>query len=140
MSAYRVLIPARAATASQIPAGAAVLLGARADARATYALAEELATGRMVHSCAVRVPGAGYAVWWDGQFRNASGGMNQAQFLAHATGQVYVPPAPRTPPPVGPCPRCGKDVRWKLVPTAAPYAHKRDVGEEGGRGQKISCS
>lgn len=140
---YRVLIPAREATASQIPPGAAVLLAAARSAgrevRATYALAEERATGRMVHSCAVRVKGVGYATWWDGTFHGASGNMNQAQFLAAVTGEAYLPPAPRTPPPTGPCPRCGRPVRWKTTSPPAPYRHQRELGGEGGRGQKVTC-
>jgi hypothetical protein len=31
-------------------------------------------------------------------------------------------------------------VRWKLKPKAEPYAHLREQGGEGGRGQKIDCA
>jgi hypothetical protein len=142
-SQYRVLIAARDATPSQIPTGAAAVRAAAQQAgrtvRVTYALAEERATGRMVHSCAVRVRGLGYAVWRDGLFSDAWPKVGAAQFLALVAGAEYVPPAPRTPPPTGPCPRCGRSVRWKIKPTTEPYAHNRDLGGEGGRGQKVAC-
>jgi len=140
---YRVLIPAREATAGQIPAGAAVLRDAARQhgrtVRVTYALAEERSSGRMVHSCAVRVAGLGWAIWQDGRYSDAWPNVNQSQFLALATGAEYTPPAPRMPPPAGPCPRCGKSVRWKLTPRAEPYKHQRDAGAEGGRGQRVAC-
>lgn len=141
---YRVLIPTRDATPSQIPAGAAAVRAAAEQAgrrvRVTYALAEELATGRMVHSCAVRVAGLGYAIWRDGSFSGAWPNVGAAHFAALVAGALYVPPAPRTPPPTGPCPRCGRSVRWKLKPTVEPYAHNREQGGENSRGQKISCA
>lgn len=140
---YRVLIPARDATPGQIPAGAAALRDAARrqgrTVRVTYALAEERASGRMVHSCAVRVADLGYAVWKDGTYSDAWPRVNQSQFVALATGVDYTPPQPRTPPPTGPCPRCGKGVRWKLTPHAEPYKHQRDAGAEGGRGQRVAC-
>jgi hypothetical protein len=144
-SPYRVLIAARDATSSQIPSGAAALCAAARDAgrtvRVTYALAEERATGRMVHTCAVRIAGLGYAVWVDGQYSSARPNVNRGHMLALAAGAEYVPPEPRPAPPVGPCPRqCGKIVRWRIVdgvPTT--YKHQRDAGAEGGRGQRVVC-
>lgn len=142
-SPYRVLIAARDATPGQIPASAAALRDAARQhgrtVRVTYALAEERASGRMVHSCAVRVAELGWAIWQDSRYSDAWPQVNQSQFLALVTGADYAPPAPRTPPPTGPCPRCGKDVRWKLVPRAEPYKHQRDAGAEGGRGQRVAC-
>jgi hypothetical protein len=142
-SPYRVLIAARDATPSQIPSGAAALCAAARDSgrtvRVTYALAEERASGRMVHTCAVRIAGLGYAVWVDGQYSSARPNVNRDHMLALAAGAEYVPPEPRPAPPVGPCPRCGKSVRWKLTPRAEPYKHQRDAGAEGGRGQRVAC-
>jgi ribosomal protein S27E len=143
-SPYRVLIGAREATAGQIPAGAAAVRDAARQAgrtvRVTYALAEQRTSGRMVHSCAVRVADLGWAIWQDGRYSDAWPRVNQSHFLALATGAQYTPAEPRTPPPTGPCPRCGKAVRWRVVdgvPTT--YKHQRELGGEGGRGQRAAC-
>jgi hypothetical protein len=143
-SPYRVLIGAQDATAGQIPASAAAVRDAARQAgrtvRVTYALAEERSSGRMVHSCAVRVAGLGWAIWQDSLFSDAWPRVNQGHFLALASGAQYVAPEPRTPPPTGPCPRCGKGVRWRVVagvPTT--YKHQRELGGEGGRGQRAAC-
>jgi hypothetical protein len=142
-SPYRVLIAAREATPSEIPAGARAVLAAASSAgrtcRATYALAEELASGRMVHSCAVRVPSLGYAVWRDGLFAAAWPKVGAEHFAALAAGVPYEAPPARTPPPTGPCPRCGRPVRWKLAPTLEPYKHQRPEGGEAGRGRRVAC-
>lgn len=151
---YRVLIPGAGrttptATPGQIPTGAAALLAAaRAagrEARPTYSLAEELATGRLVHTVAVRVAGLGYAVWTGGGFtgaRMAGRSVNVGEALALAAGTPYTPPAPRAVPPTGPCPRCGAVVRWRVeqgVPL--PWKHKRaELGAEGGgKAVKVTC-
>lgn len=151
----RVLIPATAASPSQVPAGAADLLAAVAaprQARATWALAEELGSGRVIRSCAVRLFDAdrrplGYAMWINDSY---AGGTWWSPLVAHlplahmvalVAGRPYTPPAPRAAPPKGPCWRCGRPVRWKTSgPMPEPYAHDREVGAaEDGQRLKIRC-
>ena len=148
--AYRVLIAAQPATPSQIPAGAAALLAAAGaagrEATVTYSLAEELATGRLVHAVAVRLAGLGYACWSGGGFTSAYLAGRRVtlagEALAIVSGVPYEAPAAREAPVRGPCPRCGRDVRWKLPKAGPPlpYAHQRPSEAEGGRGLKIVCA
>lgn len=107
--------------------------------RLSYALAEDLVKAELVHSIVVRVRADdqpyGYAGYRNGQtagatlFRQQEAGFRACgvtEFAALAGGQPYVPPAPRAPAPQGPCPACGKLVRWKLTGSAGPepYKHK----------------
>lgn len=149
-SPYRVLVAARPATAGQIPPGAVAVRdtarSADLEALCTYALAEELASGRMVHSCAVRVAGRGFGVWRDGSFdcamwAGAARVHGQGHLLALAGGTPWVPPAPRTPPPVGPCPRCAAPVRWRSDKAGLPitWKHNRALSGEGERAMKVPC-
>jgi hypothetical protein len=158
--AYRILIPAPPArivdaTPSQIPPGAATLLAAASLAgrtgRVTYSLAEERATGRLVHGVAVRLQqdgrAVGFAVWHNGaskggQWRGVPRLLALGELTALAAGRPYEPPPARPEPPRGPCPRCGAAVRWrvdtKLGPV--PWKHKRAGGGEGERAAKMDCA
>lgn len=149
-SPYRVLIAAQPATPSQLPAGASAVLVAATSADlapvCTYALAEEGATGRMVHSVAVRVPGHGFGVWWNGAFtsamwRDISRVHGQGHLLALAGGTPWTVPAAREPAPRGPCPRCGSGVRWRIEKSGAPvtWKHNRALTGEGERATKVTC-
>lgn len=141
------------ASASQIPPGAtAVLVAAGAaglEASATYALAEELATGRLVHSVAVRVAGRGFGVWrstgtppFSAVWRGVPRVHGQGHLLALASGELWTPPAPRAAPPTGPCPRCRAAVRWKIdskTGTPSTWKHNRAAAGEGERATKVTC-
>lgn len=158
---FRVLTPARPATPGETPAGARALTSAilpPRGVRLVYALAEELATGRLLHSCTARVydgdgRSLGYAVWIN---NNAAGAtwwnplrpkLGVAEFTALATDATYVPRPPRQKPPEGPCWRCGRIVRWRIpkgadgIPGAPePYVHNRELAAEGGQRYKERCA
>jgi hypothetical protein len=145
---YRVLTAAALATASQIPPGAATLAAAAASTgrgvRVTYALAEERATGRLVHSSAVRLAGLGWAVWQNGAFAGArllGRAMGSAEALAAARGEPWAPPPARPAAPKGPCPRCGASVRWRVDASgsALTWKHNRALSGEGERAVKVTC-
>lgn len=134
-----ILVPMREPLAGELPAAAGRLVdvarAAGATVRVTYACAED---GKLVESIAVRVrmPDgtrgwamwingyAGEAQWWPATERMPRT-VGHREFAALVEGKPFVPPSPRTPAPVGPCPRCGRAVRWKLQPAPAPYAHQR---------------
>lgn len=117
--------------------------------RLTYALAEDMTKHELLHSLCVRVwtaEGArfGYAAYVNGRFSSAvlwggvpevEGGPRRAngidEFAALALGQPWSPPVP---PPTGPCPTCGKVVRWKT--DGQPYRHKAEDGSHCFAGQE----
>lgn len=145
---YRVLTPAAPATPSQVPPGAATLAAAGVASgrrvRVTYALAEERATGRLVHSCAVRLAGLGWAVWCNGDFSGArllGRAMGSAEALALVRGEPWTPPPARPAVPKGPCPRCGASVRWRVdaAGSALTWKHNRALSGEGERAVKVTC-
>lgn len=100
----------------------------------TYALAEDMtrAAARHIRSLCVRVWTAegqrfGYAAYVDGRassavlWRAEEGGVRRCgveEFAALATGQRWTPPTPAV---VGPCPTCGRSVRW--TGAGQPYKH-----------------
>jgi hypothetical protein len=105
--------------------------------RCTYALARDMIKGKDIHSLCIRLwteggQRFGYASYVDGRFSSAvlwraeEGGPRLArgidEFAHLALGQVWTPP---TPPPVGPCPRCQRPVRWITTGDRAgqPYGH-----------------
>lgn len=109
--------------------------------RLTYALAEDPDAAELVHSVCVRVWTAkndagraerfGYASYVNGRssscvlWRGQEGGPRKCgveEFAALVQGLPYTPPAP---PPVGPCPTCGRLVRW----TQAGQPHKHNKPE-----------
>lgn len=102
----------------------------------TYALAEDMTAGKQIHSLCVRLWVAdgtpfGYAAYVDSGngwrassavlWRAEEGGVRRCgveEFTALAVGERWTPPAP---PPYGPCPTCGKQVRWTNA--CQPYKH-----------------
>ncbi len=102
--------------------------------KVTYALAHDLAKDVDIHSLCVRLwtdagERFGYASYVNGQssscvlWRGEEGGPRTcgvSEFATLALGQPWTPP---TPPPVGPCPRCQRSVRWTSA--GAPYGHNR---------------
>lgn len=146
------LVPARPAAAAEVPDGArrlAVAVAAAPDRQPpllTYALAES--AGALVHSLCVRiVDGAGrrlgYAMWINSQARGGvwwptSRRVQLDELTALATGAPYVPRPAAQPAPTGPCPRCGREVRWTNA--GVPYRHQRAAPRgEGGQTAKEIC-
>jgi hypothetical protein len=125
----RVLVANTDAQPAQIPARARQLAESAREGghavRLTYALAEDTARGILLHSVAVRVAGLGYALYVNGRFERA-GVVRPAlrsvptvgEFEAIVAGREWARPSAA---PVGPCPRCGRAVRWTSEPR--PYKH-----------------
>lgn len=151
--AYRVLVPARPATGAEVPGGAQLFVARVAEAalyrpHPTYALAEDVRSGALIHSCAVRlvqlgVGVAGYAIWENGvarggHWRDVLRTLGLRELQALAVGEPYVPPAPRAPVGRAICPRCGIEQRVRA--DGEPYAHRREEGRgEGGELVKVPC-
>jgi hypothetical protein len=164
--AWRVLEPAPGvvldAPAELVPAPAARMavkaVAAGAVVRSTYSLCEALdGSGELLSVVVVRVQvpdgdarARGWASWHNAAFNAAQWwpapapwprNVGATEFAALVTGQAYARPAPRPAAPVGPCPRCGSLVRWRIMnEIPCTYAHKKTVqSDENKKGEKVQC-
>lgn len=135
--ACRILVPQRPAEPAEIPVDGRKLMERAEWARATYALAERLATMELVPTCCVWLKHRGVwaaVTWTDGRSPSASVRQPYPHALTLEALQVMLGFLVIE---YGGCARCGAE-RVRLKQDGTPRAHKR--AHEPGRGEACKTS